>query len=252
MYFILSKALFFLISPLNWLIFAAFSAFLSKNEQKRKRLLQVIFIGLVFFSNPFIIDKVYFWYETPFLPIAELKKDTFEVGIVLGGFSSHDQETDPDRLQLNMTANRMTDAIQLYKMGIIKKLMLSGGSGRLVLKEASESEETAKYLRSIGIPEVDILMENTSRNTKENAQNTIKILQEKYPNGGKYLLITSAFHIPRASRIFQKEGLVFKPFAAGTLTQKVSISPDSWLIPNTLAFRKWEIIIKEWVGLLFV
>ena len=247
MFFVLSKILFFIIQPIVWLIALLGWANFTKNLQKRQRILRALFWGVVLITNPFLSNRVFHAWEYPVVPIESLR-DTFDVGIVLGGFSTFDVYTPPDRLNFNTAANRLSDAIILYKKGLIKKILLTGGNGKLIGHNLNEADETLKFLNQLGINKDDILIENKSKNTRENAIFTKELLDENGFSKAKCLLITSAFHQRRSIGCFKKVGLDFQPFPAHFIAEKLQWDFYSTILPDRKAFENWEMFIKEWIG----
>ena len=246
MFFILSKVLFFLLQPLNWLIGLPIFAMLTKNMRRRRRILRGCFVLLVVITNPFLSNRVFHAWEAEPLLINSLR-DTFDVGIVLGGYAGGSSYAN-DRLQLSVAANRFTDAVLLYKRGIVRKLLLSGGDGSLFGNKDGEADFAKSYLLDIGVKPEDILYEGQSKNTHENAVFSKQILEKQGLSNAKILLITSAFHIPRAEACFKKVGLNTQPFPAQFIADKLTIEPSSWLTPDANLIKSWETFLKEWVG----
>jgi uncharacterized SAM-binding protein YcdF (DUF218 family) len=175
-------------------------------------------------------------------------RDTFDVGIVLGGFSNFDISEVDDRLNFNQAANRLTDAVVLYKKGLVKKLLITGGDGNLMGRKSLEAEKAEPFLRQMGVRQEDILLESAARNTHENALFTKQLLDNQQLTNAKLLLITSAFHTPRSIGCFKKTGLNVLPFPAHFIGEKPSWKTSYWLTPDSKAFANWEAILKEWVG----
>jgi uncharacterized SAM-binding protein YcdF (DUF218 family) len=174
-------------------------------------------------------------------------RDTFDIGIVLGGFSNFDVTTD-DRLNFNSAANRLTDAVVLYKKGIVKKLLISGGDGNLLVKKSPEAEKTEPFLLYMGVRQEDILLESRSRNTHENALYSKELIDSQHIKSDRILMITSAYHTPRALGCFKKVGLNVQAFPAHFIGKTPNWGTNYWLKPDSDAFDHWEAIIKEWVG----
>ncbi len=248
MFFILSKALLFLLNPLIWIVTLLGFALFLKKEKWKKRSLQLCFLCLIFFSNNWIINFVSRqWEPTPLL-VSDIQQP-FELAIVLSGYAiiGYDLPNDPPLLSFAQSGNRLHHAVQLYKLGKVKQILLSGGAGNVLGKKISESAEVKRYLLTIGIPEADIIVEPNSRNTRENALFTANLLQDiSYPHQN-ILLITSASHIPRAKKCFDKVGLSVTPFAVGSTPASGVFHLDS-LVPNLGALTTWKSLMKEWVG----
>ncbi len=116
-------------------------------------------------------------------------KITYDVAIVFGGVS--------------MIPHRLDQAIKLYQQKKIKKILVSGGIGFLSLNRwHKEASKMSPYLIAKGIPQEDIIIENKSRNTNENIQNSLQILSHFYDlNKINLLLITSDFHLQRCTKL---------------------------------------------------
>ena len=219
--------------------------FLKKQKYKRMTLIVAVFV-LILFSNEFIANEAMTAWEISPTPIEKLAD--YDIGIVLTGITNTLKKPN-DRVYFTHHADRITHALQLYKLGKIKKIMISGGSGRLQYYSNSEAENLKYFLMLAGVHESDIIIEKKSNNTHENAQFSAKILKEDYPNK-KYLLITSAFHMRRARACFAKEGLDVAVYSAGFYTENRQFSPDILFVPNIKAFDHWTVLVKEWLGYL--
>jgi uncharacterized SAM-binding protein YcdF (DUF218 family) len=246
MFFAVSKILFFLTLPTVWLILMLIWAVRTKNEMRRKKLLGVTLGLAVVLTNPFIANTVFHAWEVKPLSINTLH-DTFDVGIVLGGFSEFDVYPIEDRLNLTVASNRLADAVLLYKKGFIKHFLISGGDGRLAGKKISEATQVGRYLHDIGIPDSAVWLERESRNTFENAKYCKEFLNTKLPTA-RCLLITSAFHMRRAQGCFKKVGFAATPFPAHFIAERIQLDANSTIEPDDQCFMKWNMFIKEWIG----
>lgn len=247
MFFILSKLLIFILQPTSWLVLLLAWAFFAKNPIKKRKILRGVFFMTVALTNPFLMHQTFRAYETP--PVSmNTMRDTFDVGIVLGGFSNFDINAVDDRLNFNQAVNRLTDAVVLYKKGLVKKLLITGGDGNLIGRKSPEAERTEPFLLQMGVRQEDILLENASRNTHENAIFTKQLLDSQRLTNAKLLLITSASHMPRSIGCFKKVGLNITPFPAHFIGEAPSWKTSYWLTPDSKAFSNWESIFKEWIG----
>ena len=200
---------------------------------------------LLFFSNQFISNLVMHGWEVSPVPIASL--DHYPVGIVLGGLTTDKEPR--DRVHITGSADRVLHAIQLYREGKIRKILVSGGSGHLLGDSLSEAALLWRVLRLSEIPKRDILIEDRARNTRENALFCADLL------GGasskkEYLLITSGYHMRRAEACFQKAGSSVQPYSTDLRSDEIKFTPDLLFIPSTAAMAQWEIVIKEMIGML--
>lgn len=246
MFFILSKILIFLIRPINWVFGLLILALLSKKDRQRKRLLWYA-LGLFFiFSNGFLSNLMYHWWEAN--PEYNWEKEKpYEVGILLGGYTDLTIVPADDRQNFSPYANRFVNALEIYRKGYFKNWLLTGGSGKLLGEEKNEAEEMKQFLIRLGVPDSVIWIENQSRNTRENALFTQKYLSEKAAEA-RCLLITSAWHMPRAKACFDKVGLSTTAYYADYNSKQIVWTPDAWLFPSAAALDDWNFLIKEWVG----
>jgi uncharacterized SAM-binding protein YcdF (DUF218 family) len=243
MFFLLSKLLSFVITPLIWIIILLLFFVFSKNEVRKKRSFRWAFGLILFFSNSFIFDECIRVWEIPATHYEGLK--AYDAGIVLGGMSVYDYEY--DRAQFYRGVDRLIQGVELYRRGIIKKMIFTGGSGRILHPEMKEGGYIKRYLLYMGIPEKDFFIESESQNTRENALFTKSLIEEK-KIAGNYLLITSAFHMRRSIGCFNKVGLTVTPFSTDRYSGPRKFEFDYVFIPNTSAMNDWNNFIHEVVG----
>ncbi len=246
MFFILSKVLAFAIKPIVWILVLLAYGLWTANPSRRKKAVALGLGLLLLFSNRWLSNQVFRAWEPETVHAGEIETP-YDIGIVLGGYTNPFIEPGHDRHNFNERANRLTQALELYFSGKVKKLLLSGGTGRLLQDTPSEAEMMPAFLEKIGIPPSDIILEPDSKNTWENALFTKNIVQTRYP-GASCLLITSAWHMPRSEACFRKAGLPVTPYAVDYISEANRWDPDMLLMPDKLGLYKWELLIKEWVG----
>jgi len=244
MFFILSKILLFLATPIIWVFGLLLWGILTKKPIRKKRLLKATVILFYFFSNAFITDEFVRSYEERDQTYSDLT-EIYDVAIVLGGFSNHDPEQ--EMIQFHSATDRLMAGIKLYKTGRAKKLLVSSGSGKIMKPNEKEALFIEDYLLKIGIPREDLIIESESKNTRENATYTTEILTQKYVDG-KYILVTSAMHMPRAKKCFEKAGLKVTPFSVDHQAGPRKYLIDHLFIPNADSLTRWQQLIKEWFG----
>ena len=248
MFFYISKILNFLIAPFTWFIVIALFARFAKKPDRKRKLWMAAFVVLIVFSNPFLANEVIKQWEMA--PVnSNTIEEPYDVGILLGGsLRYYDQQY--QRPIYSQNVDRLLQTIALYKSGKIKKILLSGGSGAVTRPEELESEIILKVLIQTGIPVGDVLIENVSRNTYENAFYSAKLLREKYPDGGKFLLITSAFHMRRSIACFNKTGLKTTIYPVDPRAHSHVYTPENSIFPHAGALLIWDAIIHEWLGMI--
>ncbi len=201
---------------------------------------------LFFFTNEFINNEVVRWWEIPATPIASIQKK-YEYGILLTGVTRSEMEPD-DRIYLGRGGDRVTQTLQLYRLGIIKKILVSGGNGKLKEVKKQEADVLSDLLVIMGVSPLDILIENKSRNTYESALEVNKLFRNQI-KPEECLFITSAFHMRRSQACFAKQGWTIDGFSTDFISHKRKFTPDVLLIPKEEAMGNWQILIKEWTGI---
>jgi len=244
--FIISKIIGLLLNPFLWIIALSVVALYQRQHKIRKKLYAIVLLMMLLFSNPWIITVLQYPFHTPPMPMEVNEK--YDVGIVLGGYTSYDKVNKTGHF--NMSSDRFIQAAWLYKKGFIKKIIVTGGqNGFTNDDDFVEAEFVASNLKDLGIPRSDIFVEGKSRNTIENAEFSYKILDSLGLKKNKVVLITSAFHMPRAKETFEKAGFNVRPYpcAFSILPSSIRFSIDS-IIPAAWAFDAWGGFLKEMVG----
>ena len=202
---------------------------------------------LMLFSNDFLTNEVVLLWELPATPLSEIKKE-YALGIILTGVTKANM-TPGDRVYFQRGADRVTHTLQLYRLGKIKKILVSGGSGSLQERNRQEADEIADALRLMGVPEEDILIENQSRNTHESAEAVRAMLKDSV-SPSDCILITSSFHMRRSRACFKKVGWATDTFTTDFLSHERKFAFDVLFIPRVDALLNWTIISREWVGMI--
>ncbi len=246
MFFYLSKILAFLAQPLAVVFILLLVSRIVRPAHWRKRLLIAGISLLVFTSNYFIANEVMRAWETPVTPLTSLGR--YDYAIILTGVTRTEMKP-KDRVYFTQGADRATHTLQLYKMGFVKKIIVSGGSGRLDGRGVKEADDLADFLVLAGVPKEDILIENESKNTRESAVAVAKLLSTV--EGSKtLLLVTSGYHMRRALACFKKVDLAVEPFAVQPVSDERHFGLGLILIPRVDAIGMWQTMIREWVGII--
>ncbi len=141
----------------------------------------------------------------------------------------------------------MTAGVALARAFPRAKLVFSGGSGSLLPQDETEADAARKFWRELGVPDSQMMFEDKSRNTWENALFTQKLV---HPGAGeRWLLVTSAWHMPRAMGIFRALGMnpVAFPVDFRTFGTDEDLKPPG---DGAMAVRNAETAIREWIGLI--
>jgi len=167
--------------------------------------------------------------------------------VVLGG--AEDPRTGALRgeISLNDAAERLVEPVQLLRQFPDAKLIFAGGSDEIVFGKPPEAETAQRFFAAMGIAPERILLDPRSRNTYENAVYAREIA--KPAEGARWLIVTSAFHMPRAVGCFRKAGFAVEAYPVDyrTAGPREILRPFS-SIPEGL--RRIDMVAKEYVGLL--
>ncbi|MHA7129030.1 YdcF family protein [Algoriphagus namhaensis] len=248
MFFHLSQFLSFLAMPLTIILIFLLAGIIFLRRKWGKKLLWTGIGLLLFFTNPFLSNLALLAWEPDFKSFDEIK--TREIGIVLTGVTNL-SKTAYDRTFFHKGADRITHALQLYRMGKIKKILITGGQGLNPVNPQSEAELLKRFLLMTGMPESDILIEDQSKNTAQNAQFTKVFLEKNQISiDQEFVLITSAFHMYRAKGCFDKVGLKTVTFPTDYYSHDVKYDLPSLIFPDPYSLEYWTKLFKEWIGIL--
>ena len=243
MFFILSKILDYALLPLLWIFVVFLYAMFTKSERRRKKSILAGLIMLFFFGNGFIVAEATYLWQKRVVPIASLP--VYQTAIILAGIVSYQEKALTDRVNIGRGADRLLHPLQLYKIGKVQKILISGGSGTLVGDKSSEAVKLKQVLLYCGVSESDIILESSSRNTYESSIAT-KSLLDSMQYRGNLLLVTSANHMRRAEACFLKAGLKVDIFPVDNATHG-EIYLDH-LVPTELAMNSWTVLFREMIG----
>ena len=146
--------------------------------------------------------------------------------------------------QLGGAGERITAAVALSRRYPNARLLFSGGSGALRDQVHREADIAGPLFEALGVEPERILLERDSRNTWENALLSKQLAQPK--PGETWLLVTSAWHMPRAVGCFRMAGWNLLPYPVDYIAGDAhwfALSPDDTLAGTTVG-------LKEWLGLL--
>ena len=166
--------------------------------------------------------------------------------IVLGGSVDADLSAAHGTAVVSGAADRVIAAAALAHRYPGARVLFTGGSGSLVSNDAREADYAASLFESLGIARSRLLMERRSRNTQENAEFSRALAAPK--DSERWLLVTSAYHMPRSIGLFRKAGF------------DVEACPVDWRVGGREDFLKFATVsqegfervnagIREWIGL---
>ena len=167
--------------------------------------------------------------------------------IVLGGVVDTLVTSTRNEIAVNESAERLTETAALAFRFPSAKIVISGGDGALLYASTGEAGVAKRFFTRIGIDPGRILTEEESRTTSENAAFTKALVTPR--SGERWLLVTSAFHMPRAMGSFRAAGFDLMPWPVDFRTR----GPEDLLRFSPRPSEGWrriDLASKEWIGLL--
>ncbi|AWN42227.1 YdcF family protein [Methylobacterium durans] len=249
MFFPLSKVIFFVLTPSNFLIFVGWLGLVLLVATRWRR----TGAGLAGFGLGGL--ALAGLSPLPFLALAPLEQrfPAFaEDGapptgiIVLGGGVDSGLSEARRQIVVNDAGERPIYLADLARRFPSARLVFSGGSGSLS-QGLSEAEIVGRMGDVLGAPRSRLILEHRSRNTRENALFTADLVKPK--PGERWLLVTSAWHMPRSIGCFRQAGFEVTAFPVDYRTRGFA---DAFRF-NSFAsdgLLHLDLAVKEWIGLL--
>jgi uncharacterized SAM-binding protein YcdF (DUF218 family) len=246
MFFYAAKLIWFLAAPSTLLtLAAALGAILlfTRFFRTGRVLVALAAAGFLLFGSSPLPRLMIRSLENRFPPGAVDPAEKVDGIIVLGG------AVDYRRGQMRLTDSgvRMTTALALARRYLEARVVFTGGSDAVLLRApVSEAEMAQGLFRDASLPDSRVVYEGQSRNTRENALFTARLVKPQ--PGERWLLVTSAFHMPRAVGTFRAAGW---PVVAYPVDFRSDDSVDD-LRPFRMVsegLRITDITVREWLGL---
>lgn len=180
-------------------------------------------------------------------PRADLGGRPVDGIVVLGGAEDARVGKGRGTHALNESAERMTEAAMLARRYPDAKVLFTGGSVEILSEPTVEADAAGTVLRDLGIDANRLMLERKARNTAENAR-LAKALADPKP-GQRWLLVTSAWHMPRAIGLFRAAGFEVE---AWPVDYRTAGPGDAWIVFSSPleGLRRLDLVAKEWLGLL--
>lgn len=245
MFFYASKILWFFAAPTNLLVVAAVLGFLLRRWRTGRFLLGTAAAGFVLLAVSPLPKLAMRSLEDRFPIVEEAREGRIDGIVVLGGAVGINRGL----VTFNDAASRMTTAIALARRHPGARLVFSGGdAGFFDRDRETEAEAAGRLFRMTGLDMSRVVLEDRSRNTRENATYT-KSLIEIRP-GERWVLVTSAFHMPRSIACFRAVGLDLEAYPVDFRTR--GDDTDLWRPFSRFsdALRMIDLATREWIGVL--
>ena len=161
--------------------------------------------------------------------------------VVLGGGHTSDPQIPVTSQIEHVALARLVEAIRLHRALPESKLILSGGIG---FDPVTQAEVLSKVAQALGVSEASIVLENVAKDTEEEAR-----IIRSMVGGDKFILVTSAAHMPRSMALFVKQGMNPIPAPADYWIKQSQATSPTDLFPGSGALRKIENAAHEYIGL---
>ncbi|MCP3057800.1 YdcF family protein [Myxococcus sp. K38C18041901] len=245
MFLFLSKVLDLFLAPLTWaLLFLLVSRLPRLRPALARGLLVTGLLVLYVFSTEAMSTLLTYQAE-------EGAHDTFQPGepydavIVLGGGLDPSATERSGRLEFNAAPERILQGFDLVREGHARFVLISGGSLDPRPTAVVEADVLSRMLQAWGIPAERIVTEGKSRNTRENAVESARIIQER--GWKRLLLVTSAAHMPRAQGCFAAVGLRPDTLPVDARMPAFRMGRLGWL-PRAGALSQSTDVLRELAG----
>jgi uncharacterized SAM-binding protein YcdF (DUF218 family) len=167
--------------------------------------------------------------------------------VVLGGGFEGAVNLARGGYEMNSGGDRFVETAILARRHPEAKIVVTGGTGALILEGEGDADTAPRLLTALGVAPERLILEKRSRNTHENAVFTKELVTPQ--PGETWLLVTSAFHMPRSMALFGKAGFEVLPWPVDYRTsgkEGFGVFRDN----AADALQNTTVAIREWVGLL--
>ena len=253
MFFYLSKVFWFFVQPLNLTIFLLLAGLVAAMIGSRRlavtgSVLAFLILGLSAWTSlgAMMLNPLEERFARPPLP------EKVDGIVVLGGGFEGAINLVRGGYELNSGGDRMVETAILARRFPTARVVVSGGTGELFLEGEGDAATAPRLLTALGVTADRLILENKSRNTYENAVFTKELVTPK--PGETWLLVTSAFHMPRAKALFDKAGFATIPWPVDYRTtgrEGIGLfrdNPADSLQVTTMAIREWIGLFAYWIS----
>jgi len=220
-----------------------------KDWEMRRRLLwlTIPFILLALFCTPAMAFLAARMFERHYPPLPE-RPDHAEAIVVLSGGVCPPNKNQKQSRPSYRTLLRCLRAAELYRQGIPCPVVVSGGKVDLSRPGKPDAHIMRDFLIQMGIMETDLIVEDRSMDTYENAVESRRLLEHRGIDN--IVLVTDAIHLYRAGLCFSKLGLTVTPAGCNYLASEFQIHLFQFL-PRIEGAGKNQVVFHEVLGLIW-
>ncbi len=247
MFFELSKVLAFFIAPSNAIVMLAVLGLALTLTRRRRMGLSLAFVGVALVAvaglSP-LGNALLLPLEERFPPW-DASRGAPDGIVVLGGAVGPGMSDARNEISLNEAAERMTVVADLARKFPQARIIFSGGDASLFGDRPAEAQFAGRLFGTFGIGN-RVELEEGARNTHENAVLSRRMAGPK--PGERWLLVTSAGHMPRAIGCFRKADF---PVEAYPVDYRTGGTGDlfAWFGTVSAGLARTDVAVREWIGL---
>ena len=238
----LHKFLPFFLSPVFFIIFFIFLGFIFN----LRRFNVVVLFILISSSLPIVSDRLISFLENDYELLSVNDLENGDAIVVLSGMLRPVPSKDGLKYEWTEASDRFFAGVNLFKARKAPILIFTRGKLPWTVGEG-EGEYLRSVAKSLGIDEKRILLTKNVQNTEEEARAVGKLLSGK---GKKIILVSSAFHLNRASRAFKEIGFTVDTFPVD-FRRSSNVKTALDFIPNAESLRETSFAIRELSGRLY-
>ncbi len=203
----------------------------------------VCWLLLTIAGNQFVSQGLAGILEGPYQDIDSFKGEPFDTIVVLGGGTSSRLN---GKSQLSFNGGRVSMAARLFHAGQVQRLVCTGAQAiRSTPKDLDPREEATEILLGLGVPQ-SALLQMRGQNTFQEMENLKSWLAENKVEG-RVGILTSAWHLPRAIRLAESQGLTVHPVPSSFVTEPFSPSPNL-VVPGSDRLWITSTMLKEFLA----
>jgi uncharacterized SAM-binding protein YcdF (DUF218 family) len=252
MFFVLSKVFWFAAQPVNLAILLLLAGLALLTLRARRTAVALVATAAVWLVlcvwtsfGAMLVTPLEDRFPRPALP------DRVAGIVVLGGGFEGGINLVRGGYELNSGGDRYVEAAALARRFPEARIVISGGTGTLFLEGEEDASTAVRLFEALGVARERLILEGKSRNTYENAVFTKELVTPQ--PGDTWLLVTSAFHMPRSMALFRKAEFPVTPWPVDYRTSGeegiglFTDNPVDSLQTATLGIREWIGLIAYWL-----
>jgi len=248
-FWVISKIFWLLASPDTsiFLVLLAGVGLLFLGREKLGKKLIIASTALIFIISSLPVYEILLLPLENRFPIPVPLPEKVDGIIVLGGAEIPKVTQLRGQVSLTDSVERLTSFVSLARKYPDAKFVYAGGQGAITEQEFKSATTARLFFEQMGLDTSRVIFDSQSRNTQENVKNALQLVQPE--KGEKWVLITSAWHMPRSVGIFRKLNWQVIPYpvdfkTTGKFKMKINL-------PRFSTIGSISKVVYEWIGLFY-